>query len=254
MPCARYARCASGRSYSRKSNETTPLSPANRAAVSSSSSLPAKKKSSNSKPNPDSPARSSLETVNFCSRWVVPLYMNYFAIVFVMAGVFMGLERILPGRDLPRTPHWFLRAMFFNAMQLLIIVLAGLTWSRWLDRINLVDLSGLPGIVQGFIAWFIGTFVFYWWHRARHSSDFLWNTLHQVHHSPARIETLTAFYKHPLEIVSDSILSSVILYVFVGASPAGAGWYYIFAAGAEFFYHSNLRTPAWIGTVMQRPE
>jgi len=180
--------------------------------------------------------------------------MNYFAIVFMMAALFMGLERILPGRDLPRTPHWFLRAMFFNSMQLLIIILAGLTWSRWLDRINLVDLGDLPGFTQGLIAWFIGTFVFYWWHRARHSSNFLWITLHQVHHSPARIETLTAFYKHPLEIISDSMLSSVILYLFVGASPAGAGWYYVFAAGAEFFYHSNLRTPAWIGYVMQRPE
>ena len=54
-----------------------------------------------------------------------------------------------------------------------------------------------------------GTFVFYWWHRVRHLPGF-WVVFHQVHHSPARIEALTAFYKHPVEILTDSALAAVI--------------------------------------------
>ena len=42
----------------------------------------------------------------------------------------------------------------------------------------------LPALV-GYLAI---TFVYYWWHRARHQSDVLWRVLHQLHHSPARLE------------------------------------------------------------------
>ena len=46
---------------------------------------------------------------------------------------------------------------------------------------------------------------------------------HQVHHSPQRIEIITSFYKHPFEILANSVLSSAILYLLVGVGPeAGA--------------------------------
>lgn len=166
----------------------------------------------------------------------------------------MLFERIFPGRDLPNSPQWYLRAAFFNTCQLGIILLAGITWSLWFSQLSLMSIASLPGFLQGFIAWFIGTFVFYWWHRARHESSLLWKALHQIHHSPTRIETLTAFYKHPLEIATDSIISSAIVYLLLGASAEGTGWYYLFAASSEVFYHANIATPAWLGYFIQRPE
>ncbi|MBK9657441.1 MAG: sterol desaturase family protein [Rhodanobacteraceae bacterium] len=48
---------------------------------------------------------------------------------------------------------------------------------------------------------------------ARHQIPLLWRYLHRVHHSPARIEVLTSFYKHPLEILLNGVLMSSILYV-----------------------------------------
>ncbi len=97
----------------------------------------------------------------------------------------------------------------------------GHTWSVWLQGPSLVHIGGeLPAIVQGLFCWFVGTFVFYWWHRARHECDILWRVLHQIHHSATRIEMLTSFYKHPLEIVLNSLLSSTIIFVLVGASMA----------------------------------
>lgn len=180
--------------------------------------------------------------------------MIYLILVVLIAAGFVVLERVAPGRDLPNSTRWYLRALFFNSCQLAIILIAGVTWSRWFSDLSPMRIAELPGSLQGFIAWFLGSFVFYWWHRARHESPLLWRILHQVHHSPTRIETLTAFYKHPLEIATDSILSSAILYLLLGASPEGAGWYYLFAASAEFFYHANISTPVWVGYFMQRPE
>ena len=180
--------------------------------------------------------------------------MNSFALIFAGAAVFLVLERLLPGRVLPPSPGWYIRAALLNGAQLGIVLLAGATWNQWLQGPSLFHVDGWPPLLQGFASWFVGTFVFYWWHRARHAFDLLWCGLHQIHHSAGRIETLTSFYKHPLEIAVNSLLASAVVYVLLGASLEAAGWYNFFAAMGEFYYHSNLRTPRWTGWFVQRPE
>ena len=124
----------------------------------------------------------------------------------------------------------------------------------YFQKLSAFDISSWPVWLQGFTAWFVGTFVFYWWHRLRHHSNLCWLIFHQIHHSPARIEVLTAFYKHPIEILVNSLLSSAIIYLLLGCSLESAIWYNIFAASGEMFYHSNLSTPRWVGYFIQRPE
>ncbi len=176
-------------------------------------------------------------------------------LIFAVGAIFLAVERFMPGRQLPHSPGWYLRACSLNAAQLGVYVLGGITWGVWLQGPSLFSLSGhLHPVVQGFICWFVGTFAFYWWHRARHSSSFLWRSLHQIHHSASRIETLTAFYKHPIEIGINSALSTAIIFPLLGASLEAAGWYSFFAAVGEFFYHTNIRTPRWWGFFLQRPE
>ena len=178
-----------------------------------------------------------------------------FAIIAAATVLFFVLERILPGRQLPEAPGWYARAAFLNICQVGIVLLSGLTWNRWMQRWSLFRISAMmPAPVQGFLGWLIGTFVFYWWHRARHDVDFLWRVFHQVHHSPSRIELLTSFYKHPVEILADSTIASAIIFVFLGASPEAGAWFNVFAVLGEYFYHSNLRTPHWLGYFIQRPE
>jgi sterol desaturase/sphingolipid hydroxylase (fatty acid hydroxylase superfamily) len=144
---------------------------------------------------------------------------------------------------------------FLTGAQLGIFVLGGVTWSVWFQGPSLLDISMIQSpLAQGFLCWFVGTFVFYWWHRARHASPLLWRGLHQIHHSASRIETLTSFYKHPVEIALNSILSTFINFAVLGASIEAAAWYGFFAAIGEFFYHSNIRTPRRFGWFLQRPE
>jgi len=76
----------------------------------------------------------------------------------------------------------------------------------------------------------------------------------QLRHSPARIEILTAFYKHPLEITSESIASSVLLYVVLGVSPEAALVITTTSGALGLFYHWNVATPPWLGYLVQRPE
>jgi sterol desaturase/sphingolipid hydroxylase (fatty acid hydroxylase superfamily) len=169
--------------------------------------------------------------------------------------LFFFLERMIPGRQLPEAPGWYARAAFLNLCQVGIVVVAGIAWNHSEQRWSMFHISSaMSAPAQGFLAWFVGTFFFYWWHRARHNSGFLWRVFHQIHHSPSRIEMLTSFYKHPLEIAADSLLSSAILFVFLGASFQAGEWFNVFAVLGEYFYHSNLRTPHWVGYFLQRPE
>ena len=177
------------------------------------------------------------------------------AIIVSASVLFFVLERVLPARELPEAPGWYARAALLGLCQLGIVLLAGVGWNRWLQSWSLLHISPLmPAFLQGALGWFLGTFFFYWWHRARHDVDFLWRLCHQIHHSPSRIEAITSFYKHPVEILLDSILSSLIMFTLLGSSAEAAMWFNAFAVAGEYFYHSNLRTPRWLGYFIQRPE
>ena len=167
---------------------------------------------------------------------------------------FLVLERLFPGRKLPHAPGWYFRAGLINLAQLGITLGTGQLWMTFFSGASLVSFASFEfPLVAGFIGWFIGTFVFYWWHRLRHQNGF-WRVLHQIHHSPSRIEIFTSFYKHPIEILSNSLLSAVILFPILGCSVLGGFWYNFFAATGEYFYHANVRTPKWLRYFIQTPE
>ena len=168
--------------------------------------------------------------------------------------IFLILERIFPGRQLPNSTGWYARSILLNLVQLGITLLTGQLWINIFQKVSLLDLWTLDyPVIEGFIGWFIGTFFFYWWHRVRHLKGF-WTIFHQIHHSPSRIEILTSFYKHPIEILSNSIFSGLILYGLLGVSIEGAFWYNFFAATGEYFYHANLKSPKWLRFFIQTPE
>ena len=137
---------------------------------------------------------------------------------------------------------------------MLITLATARLWIEIFGEISLFKICNWQSqILQGLFAWFIGTFFFYWWHRVRHLKGF-WLIFHQIHHSPSRIEAMTSFYKHPIEILSDAILSTLILYPLLGCSMMGAFWYNCFAGIGEYLYHSNIKTPKWFRYFIQTPE
>jgi len=137
---------------------------------------------------------------------------------------------------------------------LAITLLTGKLWLTLFGDISIIHLSNLNApSLEGFIGWFIGTFIFYWWHRLRHKKGF-WQVFHQIHHSASRIEMLTSFYKHPVEIFVNSFLIALILFPFLGVSLLARFWYNYFAATGEYFYHANVKTPGWLRYFIQTPE
>jgi sterol desaturase/sphingolipid hydroxylase (fatty acid hydroxylase superfamily) len=174
--------------------------------------------------------------------------------VLIATVIFLLAERIFPGRTLPISKGWYFRALLVNFGQLAITLATARVWINLFGGRSLLHLSfwGSP-LLEGFVGWFVGTFFFYWWHRIRHLDGF-WIIFHQIHHSPSRIELATSFYKHPVEILSDAILTALVLYPLLGCSMMGAFWYNFFAATGEYFYHANLSTPPWLRYFIQTPE
>lgn len=175
-------------------------------------------------------------------------------VIAIAAGMF-AVERIWPANELPKVRAWWARVALVNALQLGVVILAGLTWDRWLSELALLRLRDHLGVLpQALVAYLVSTFVYYWWHRLRHESHLFWLLCHQIHHSPRRIEIVTSFFKHPVEITLNSILSAVIVYPLLGCDVAAGAWYTLMTAVAEYFYHWNVRTPYWLGFLFQRPE
>lgn len=179
---------------------------------------------------------------------------SFFALTILLAIFCFIIERVRPGWKLVSVKTWPTRVIAINLIQLAVIVGIGRIWEDQVQGASLLHWRTSNSVLDGAIAYFIATFVFYWWHRARHESDLLWRLFHQIHHSPQRLEVITSFYKHPLEMTVNSIIGSVLVYAILGLSPEAGAAYTFFTAAGEFFYHTSVRTPRWIGFFFQRPE
>ena len=171
-----------------------------------------------------------------------------------MAAILWILERFRPSVVMRRVDRWYRRALIFNGVQAVIAVSSTYLWDIWFAKLPLFSTKELPLQLQVLIGYVTITFIYYWWHRFRHSTPILWRFLHQLHHSPLRIEIITSFYKSPLEILANGILTSAILYILLGMSATAVGLCVLATALAELIYHMNIKTPWGLGLFFQRPE
>lgn len=178
------------------------------------------------------------------------LFLSVLSCFFLM----LVIELIIPRSPWPKISNWLKQAMVFNAIQMASVILATLTWDQLLQQYSLFDCSELPLFISVAIGYFTITFIYYWWHRVRHSNAFLWRVFHQLHHSAERLELITSFFKHPFEIFANSILSSIIVYTLLGLTPLATTIVITITGISELFYHWNIKTPYWLGFIIQRPE
>src|SRR5690349_7597100 len=107
------------------------------------------------------------------------------------------------------------------------------------------------GIAVGFVAW---TFVYYWYHRSEHRFDLMWRALHQLHHSPTRVDAAGFAFAHPFDIITQTVISLVVMIGVLGLDTRAVALVGLYTAIAELVQHINVRTPRWLEWFMQRPE
>lgn len=177
-----------------------------------------------------------------------------FTTVFFAFLIIFTLEVIAPASKNECDHRWLVMASVISAFQMITTVAVGWFFLDTIRDISILDYSDHSPVAQGVIGFILTSFVAYWWHRAIHKYDFLWRTFHQLHHSPRRIESLTAFYLHPFDGMAATFLNGICCYLVLGLSLEGAGISLLISALYNIFVHADIRTPYWLGWFIQRPE
>ena len=108
--------------------------------------------------------------------------------------------------------------------------------------------------VQFAVGLLVFEFVLYWWHRSLHEFTPLWRVFHQLHHSAERLDTFGAFWFSPMDMIGFTFIGSFSLVMLVGINAEAATAIMMFTFFLGVFQHMNVKTPRWLGYLVQRPE
>ena len=174
--------------------------------------------------------------------------------VIGLYALLIAIEALFPARKLPEVRLWRTRAFAVFVAYFFLASYLPLVWSEALAPYKLVDLGAANPWFAAGIAVLAYELLVYGWHRAMHGSDVLWRGFHQMHHSAERIDTWGAFYFHPLDMIGWTVLSSLTLTVGLGLAPEAVSWFLYATTFLGVIQHTNVRTPQWLGYLVQRPE
>jgi len=169
--------------------------------------------------------------------------------------VALVIEARWPARRFPERRGWRWLGVAFlvligmvGATVPLLLPLDRMAAHRWID--------GTPlGVAGGtLVGWLVLSFVTYLYHRTSHAWSPLWRISHQIHHSPQRVDVSGSVLFHPFEMVVQVLLQLLVTVIVLGLDPLAAALVGVVAAFHGVFQHWNVRTPRWLGYLVQRPE
>lgn len=175
---------------------------------------------------------------------------------FLILGFFatgLVIERVAPARPLPKVRGWYLRAgvTFWVTMALNGVVPALV--SSALGERTALHLRGLGTLGGAALTLVVTDFFAYWLHRAQHRSPTFWRWTHQMHHSAERVDVIGAAFFHPFDIAVNALVSTLAV-ALLGVTPDAAALGGVTFVALAVFQHLNVKTPVWLGYLVQRPE
>lgn len=191
------------------------------------------------------------------SNLPTPLELILDPISYIVYGIYIVLiawEAFFPARKLPKIKFWRLKGFVAFTLFFFLSSYLPMIWDTYLVEYQLFDLTLLGtawGAVVGVLLYEFGVYV---WHRSMHKSDRLWKVFHQMHHSAERIDSYGAFYFSPMDMIGFTFLGSLCLVVIAGFTAEATTWIILITTFLAIFQHSNIKTPVWIGYLIQRPE
>lgn len=175
-------------------------------------------------------------------------------IIFGMYGLLMTWEALRPARKLPQVRFWKTKGLISFAVFFFLSSYLPIIWDVHLAAFQLLDLSSLGTVAGALTGVMIYQFGVYVWHRAMHKNNGLWKVFHQMHHSAERIDSFGTFFFSPWDMIGFTFLGSLCLVVIAGFSAEATTYIILANTFFSIFQHSNVRTPQWVGYLVQRPE
>ena len=158
------------------------------------------------------------------------------------------------GRHHDSTRFWRLRATLVTVATFYIAGYVAVFWGTLFGDWHLLDASGLGMWVGAVVGILVYELAHYWYHRAAHEFDWLWRAGHQMHHSAESLDAFGAYYLHPFDTVMFTSVSSLVLFPVLGLGLEAGVLAALFLTFNAMFQHMSIRTPRWLGYIIQRPE
>jgi sterol desaturase/sphingolipid hydroxylase (fatty acid hydroxylase superfamily) len=175
--------------------------------------------------------------------------------IAAMFVLMLAVELAWPARRFATVRGWTLVGIAFfvliGVVNTLVALAVPLQWVRGHALFDGTRLGVAGGTLAGIAA---VSFLDYWLHRAEHRFDWFWRTVHQLHHSQERVDIAGAVYFHPIDMVLLALEGLVVNVLVLGLDPRATALAGLGMAFLGFFQHWNIRTPHWLGYVIQRPE
>jgi len=176
---------------------------------------------------------------------------------YLTIGLIPGLIIIdwaIRGKHHDSTKYWRLRATLVTIANFFLAGYFAVLWGTLLGDFHLFDLSGLgtwAGAIVGVLVYELGH---YWYHRSAHTFNWLWRAGHQMHHSAESLDAFGAYYLHPVDNFMFTSLSALVFFPLLGLSIGAGVIGALFLTFNAMFQHMSMRTPRWLGYIIQRPE
>lgn len=182
--------------------------------------------------------------------------IEIFALLIPATYVFMlVVERLFPARALPPIRGWTVIGLVFLITNGLVAALTPLLIPEpWLAAHRVLDLTGLGVIGGTVVGYIVVSLVSFLWHRSAHAFAPMWRLTHQIHHAPARVDISGSNLFHPTEMLAFTMIGLFTTTLLLGLDPVAAAATGYVAAFYGMFQHWNVRTPQWLGYLIQRPE
>ncbi|MAR90427.1 MAG: fatty acid hydroxylase [Pseudomonadales bacterium] len=176
---------------------------------------------------------------------------------FIVMGIFISLifwEALFPARPLPKVAFWKTKGLIGFVSYMLVSTYLPLLWDGFLAQFQFWSINHWALPMQVVVGFLVYESMHYIWHRSMHASDFLWQHIHQMHHSAERLDSFGAFWLSPLDMAGFTLVGSAALVLVIGVSPEAATIILLALVFCAVFQHLNIRTPQWLGYLIQRPE
>jgi sterol desaturase/sphingolipid hydroxylase (fatty acid hydroxylase superfamily) len=167
---------------------------------------------------------------------------------------FLLLDLAYGARRFATPRGWRIRAFLLTAAAFWFSLKVGEFWAAVLPAATLFDLSGLGTWAGALVGILVYELFHYAYHRTAHEWGWLWRRSHQMHHAAESLDAFGAYLLHPIDVVAFTSIGTLVAYPLLGLAPEAGALIGAFVGFNAMFQHANLRTPRWLGYVIQRPE
>ncbi|MCP5368292.1 MAG: sterol desaturase family protein [Hyphomicrobiales bacterium] len=179
-------------------------------------------------------------------------YLEYFGLAIIPP--FLLWDAFRGARSYRRPRFWRLRGLLVTVAAVALSIPVALIWADLTAGVSLLDLSATGTWWGALIGILVYEFGHYWYHRTAHRATWLWRSSHQMHHSAEAVDAFGAYFLHPIDVLAFTTLSSLVFFPLLGLTLEAGLLATAFLGFNAMFQHANIRTPHWLGYIIQRPE